>query len=69
MPIGPGKYDDLATYVRTEANADGVVVIVLGGDKGHGFSVQGRIARDLPALLRFVADEIEASLKDAAPAR
>jgi hypothetical protein len=61
MPVGPGKYDDLATLVREQADAKAVVVIVLGGTAGSGFSVQsveGDISARLPALLRMVADEI-----------
>lgn len=38
--LGPGKYDDLCTTVRTMASAKLAAVIVLGGDKGNGFSVQ-----------------------------
>ena len=61
MARGPGKYDDLATYVREQANAHGAVVIVIAGDKGSGFSVQATedVTRRLPALLRSLADDIE----------
>ncbi len=41
MARGPGKYDDLATYVRQQAEAKAVIIIVLGGKKGSGFSCQG----------------------------
>ena len=64
MPAGPGKYDDLATIVREQAAAEGVIVIVVNGAAGNGFSVQARtpdIAALLPRLLRLVADEIERS--------
>jgi len=63
MPLGPGKYDELATYVREQAQADGVAVIVLNGNKGNGFSLQAPldVTLRLPALLRFMADEIERS--------
>ena len=40
MPIGPGKYDDLCTYVREASHAQGAIVIILNGDRGAGFSVQ-----------------------------
>jgi len=40
MTAGPGKYDDLCTYVREKSEAGAAVVIVLGGKHGHGFSVQ-----------------------------
>ena len=62
MAIGPGKYDHLATFVRQQTDALAVILIVLDGDKGAGFSVQARgdVALSLPALLRRVADDIEA---------
>ncbi len=64
MPIGPGKYDDFATRVMEETAAAGVVVIVIAGKAGSGFSVQGPlpVQRSLPAMLRFLADQIENDL-------
>lgn len=38
MALGPGKYDDLCTYVREKAKAEGAIVIVYGGERGQGFS-------------------------------
>lgn len=40
MTIGPGKYDDLATRIREDNDADAVVVVVINGIRGTGFSVQ-----------------------------
>lgn len=62
---GPGKYDDLCIYVREQAKAEGAIVIVLGGHKGSGFSVQLPIlaADRLPTILRETADKIEKDLK------
>jgi hypothetical protein len=64
MAIGPGKYDHLASFVRKWATAKAVVLIVVDGDKGSGFSVQahGDIASSLPVLLRRIADDIEEGL-------
>lgn len=62
MAYGPGKYDDLATYVREQSQADGVIVIVYNGNKGQGFSCQVtdlRIHAAMPSSLRAVADQIE----------
>lgn len=55
---GPGKYDDLATYVREESEAEAVMVIVLNGNAGDGFSVQcsKRIMPHLAAILASVVD-------------
>lgn len=67
MPRGPGKYDEVCTAARLATLADAVVLIVIDGDKGSGFSVQSVTTRSvaitarLPALLRSVADKIEAS--------
>ena len=65
MPLGPGKYDDLCTYVRSQAHAAGVLVIILGGDKGDGFSahLEPQIYSQMPAFLRDTADQIEATFR------
>jgi hypothetical protein len=71
MAAGPGKYDALATTVREAARARAVVLIVVDGEHGSGFSVQMREAvalapaviccpLALPAMLRRIADAIEA---------
>jgi hypothetical protein len=62
MAIGPGKYDDLCTAARKQAEAESVVLIVHNGILGSGFSIQTvdpAFARTLPKLLRVMADEIE----------
>lgn len=60
--IGPGKYDELCTLVREKAGARAAIVIVVDGDKGTGFSAQGTevVVTKLPAVLRILADKIEA---------
>ena len=61
MPVGPGKYDDLCTYVREKSNAAGAIVLIIGGDKGQGFSVQVAnplIIAKLPEMLETMAREI-----------
>lgn len=40
MALGPGKYDDLCTYVREQAGAVFTLVAIFGGKRGDGFSVQ-----------------------------
>jgi hypothetical protein len=58
------KYDDLATYVREQTDADVVLVAVVGGRLGSGFSVQSVVPMEpaqIAALLRGVADDIELS--------
>lgn len=69
MPIGPGKYDDLCTMVREKvgidvsANGGGVIVIVLGGNKGNGFACQADVQTTLllPDMLESVAKQIRQS--------
>lgn len=60
--IGPGKYDDLCTYVRKKAEAQGALILIINGNKGLGFSCQMTLndALRLPIMLRVMADEIEA---------
>ena len=60
----PGKYDDLCTGVREVAKAEGTVLIILNGEKGRGFSVQGtfEVLHQLPEVLEAVAEQIRASM-------
>lgn len=64
--IGPGKYDDLATLAREAAKAEGVILIIINGDRGSGFSCQANVlvTMNLPKMLRSMADEIEEDLKE-----
>lgn len=61
--VGPGKYDDLCTYVREQAKAEGAVVLVFNGKHGEGFSAQLSLVlrMTLPGILRRMADDIEKS--------
>jgi hypothetical protein len=60
---GPGKYDWLASRVRTETDAALVAVIVMGGSLGEGFAVQAidpELVRQLPDMLEGMARRIRA---------
>ncbi len=62
--IGGGKYDKEATDARAACAAEGVMLIVLNGKDGSGFSVQlppHAVAR-IPVVLRQMADQIEADV-------
>ena len=67
MAIGPGKYDDLATTVRTQAKAEGVLLLVVNGARGSGFSAQLSLdlTLTLPTILRDIAKQIEERGPDA----
>lgn len=57
---GAGKYDTEATLAQ-ESTGGGVILIVLQGERGTGFSAQltREQMRVMPAILRNVADQIE----------
>lgn len=56
-PDNPGKYDDLCTMVREAAQAEGVILIVINGNKGAGFSVQAtaKMVSAIPDMLEYTA--------------
>jgi len=59
---GVGHYDDQATVTRILTEADGVIVMVFGGKRGDGFSLQTAdpdLDKRLPDILRYLANEIE----------
>jgi len=67
MAEGAGKYDYEATMVRLSTKAVGVMVIVFGGDRGHGFSMQSdnpKFLKAVPDILRSMADQIEQDMKN-----
>lgn len=61
---GPGKYDAETSAARDACEAEGVVLIVHNGKRGHGFEVQLPLEAlaALPDVLREMADETEAQL-------
>jgi hypothetical protein len=71
MTMGPGKYDEEATWVQAKTQAHGVLLIILSGDKGNGFSIASfdiqatlDITLALPKLLREMADQVDADIKE-----
>ena len=67
--IGPGKYDDICTAARMRHLAKGAIVIIIDGDRGSGFSVQAPpdVTAKLPAVLRYMADQIERDANEFVP--
>jgi len=66
MTVGPGKYDAEVTLVREATHAQGVLLLVFRGDRGTGFSAQlpFDMTIAMPALLRDMAQQIEADMKE-----
>lgn len=66
MTVGPGKYDYLATRARLQAESEGIILIVINGKYGSGFSIQADplVTSRLPLMLRVMADEIEKDMKN-----
>jgi hypothetical protein len=66
MPIGGGKYDDACTKAQKMTNAHSVILMVIGGNKGNGFSLQSfdmMFPVRVPELLRELAQKIDNELK------
>jgi hypothetical protein len=61
MSVGPGKYDAECSVAQKATNAASVILIVLGGDRGDGFSVQAtpEIIWAMPDMLREIAKQLE----------
>jgi len=57
---GPGKYDDVCTMVRERTEARAVLVVVIDGKLGNGFSFQGDplSLASVPEMLEDVARQI-----------
>jgi len=67
LSTGPGRYDDACTAARQATDASSIVLLVIGGNRGSGYSVQAvdpQLLERLPGLLRFVAEEIKRDLEE-----
>ena len=71
MPVGPGNYDEEATWVQVKTQAHGVILMIVDGNKGNGFSIASfdiqatlEITLSLPKLLREMANQIEVDIKE-----
>jgi len=65
MTFAPGKYDEVCTLVRnavgiSDGTGGGVMLIVLGGNKGNGFSCQADplVTLLLPEILDDVVKQM-----------
>jgi hypothetical protein len=71
MSIGPGNYDEEATWVQQRTQAHGVLLMIVAGNKGNGFSIASfdiqatlEITLSLPKLLREMANQVEVDIKE-----
>ncbi len=67
MAIGPGKYDDACTAAREATKADAVVLVVLNGKRGAGFSVQSKWPVPPPVLADLLQHVVDTLRKDLGP--
>jgi hypothetical protein len=64
MTFGPGKYDDLCTMVSEKVGivdrGGGVLLIIIGGNRGNGFACQSDLTTllTLPDILEATAKQI-----------
>lgn len=67
MALGPGKYDDLAQMVHFHTRGHMVLVAVVGGTRGHGFSVitEGGVPNTLKLadMLETIAKQLRADMQ------
>lgn len=70
MAIGKSKYDMECEHVRKMTGAQGVILLVLGGNLGHGMSciMPAALTPMLPNALRDLASRIEEETQQAAVA-
>ncbi len=63
--IGPGKYDGECRVLQELLQANGVLLAVVGGKKGTGFSCAASLPnlKILPGVLREIADQLERDIK------
>ena len=70
--LGGGKYDSELGEVMRSAHAKIVLLVVLGGDRGDGFTMAveetlnaGVVIAEVPSILRAIADSIEEQRREA----
>jgi hypothetical protein len=72
--IGPGIYDEECGKLRESTGAAVAFAIIMGGDKGSGFSAQFDMAKvypehlkRIPEVLRHIADSVEKDIDNETP--
>jgi hypothetical protein len=69
MAYGAGKYDEECSRIRNELKAESVMLVVIGGPKGSGFSCQAspRDSLRFANVMRNAADQLDADLQTPPP--
>jgi hypothetical protein len=64
--LGGGKYEEALMHVQEEVEGS-VLLVVIGGKHGDGFAVAAtvEVIGGIPRLLRDVAGQIEAQMREA----
>ena len=65
--IGPGKYDKACTMVREMTDAACAMVVVIGGNKGAGFSMQTADSVNVAAIASLLEHIAKQLREDASP--
>jgi hypothetical protein len=60
MPVGPGKYDGAATACLMATRASAVLLVVINGNRGTGFSVSALS----PIAASVLADVLEGTVAE-----
>lgn len=63
---GAGKYDDVCSQAREASDAKSIILMVIDGSRGCGFSIQSTdpmFCLHVPELLRKTAQLVEDDLK------
>lgn len=62
-----GKYGAEAHEVADRTKAKGLVLLIIDGDRGSGFTIVdvtgGRITKEMPSVLRLAADDLDMQAK------
>ncbi len=64
--IGPGRYDQETREIQAQLSAGAIMLFVVDGERGTGFSVVGPVTvlEHVPRLLRKVADDLERQARE-----
>lgn len=64
MALGSGKYGEECSKILEETEAEGVILVVISGNKGSGFSCHAspEVVAELPSILENLSKQIKGSM-------